>query len=117
MVNIWATWCGVCYNEMSQLEELSKELQGSDCQIIGICKDATEDDEAVIEEAKSILGENGVTFTNLVCTQGIIDQFICAGYPTTYFVDSEGKVLTIPVSGPDFDQYQSRIEEALAAVE
>ena len=36
--------------------------------------------------------------------------------PTTYFVDSEGRVLTLPVKGAYFDKYSEKIEEALKAV-
>ena len=42
---------------------------------------------------------------------------LSAGLPTTYFVDSEGKVLTAPVRGANFDLYRERLEEALKAVE
>ena len=39
------------------------------------------------------------------------------GLPTTYFVDSEGRVLTTPIRGVDFNKYNERLEEALKAVE
>ena len=39
------------------------------------------------------------------------------GLPTTYFVDSEGRILTVPVRGAYFDNYREKIEEALKAVE
>lgn len=37
----------------------------------------------------------------------------CLAMPTTYFVDSSGRVLTMPVRGADFEKYRERIEEAL----
>ena len=38
MMNIWATFCGPCINEMPELGELAAE-GGTDYQIIGVCAD------------------------------------------------------------------------------
>ena len=117
MINVWATWCGNCINEMPDLETLNQDLEEHGCHIIGICGDTLGGDVTTIEEAKKILEENGVTYTNLVRTQEMADQIITNGYPTTYFVNSEGEILTNPVSGPNFELYHARLEEALASLE
>ena len=114
MINLWATWCTYCKQEMPELEELSKELAEKDCQIIGICTDL--DDENVQQVIK-ILEDNGVTYTNIRQTDELAKTLLTVGLPTTYFVDSEGRVLTVPVSGVNFDKYRERLEEALKAVE
>ena len=112
MINIWATWCDPCKGELPELEELSKELADQCCGIIGICADTTEGDET-IANAKEILEDAGVTYTNIVATQEILDMMPQLAMPSTYFVDSEGVVLTNPVKGADFEKYTERIEEAL----
>ena len=117
MINVWATWCNLCQDEMSDLEKLNQDLAEHGCHIIGICNNTLDGDESTIELAKSILQENGVTYTNLVSTQEIVDQLVINGYPTTYFVGSDGEILTNPVSGPNFDLYHERLEEALASLE
>ena len=114
MINLWATWCTYCKQEMPELEELSKELAEKDCQIIGICTDL--DDENVQQVIK-ILEDNGVTYTNIRQTDELAKTLLTVGMPTTYFVDSEGRVLTLPVKGAYFDKYRERLEEALKAVE
>ena len=114
MINLWATWCTYCKQEMPELEELSKELAEKDCQIIGICTELDDDD---VQQAIKILEDNGVTYTNIRQTDELAKTLLTAGLPTTYFVDSEGKVLTTPVRGAYFDKYRERIEEALKAVE
>ena len=115
MINIWATWCGPCCGELPELEKLSAEIAGEECQIIGICDD-TIDGEDVIAEAKNLLSEYGVTYMNLVQKEEIQELLPLPAYPITYFVDSEGTILTKPVVGAHFDKYQSRLEEALNAV-
>ena len=114
MINIWATWCSNCKAEMEDLEALNKEWADLDCQIIGICTDL--DDENVQQVIK-ILEDNGVTYTNIRQTDELAKTLLTVGLPTTYFVDSEGRVLTLPVKGAYFDKYRERLEEALKAVE
>ena len=115
MINIWATWCDPCKNELPELEEFAKELAGKDCQIIGICEDTSYDDTAA-SEAKEILAKAGVTYTNIKATDEMLEMMTCLAMPTSYFVDSEGHVLTMPVRGADFEKYRERIEEALKIV-
>ena len=116
MINVWGTWCTHCIIELPDLEELSNELEGKGCQLVGLCDDALGGDEAILNEAKQILEENGVTYTNIVQTEDLRQTLQLSAFPTTYFVDSEGKVLTLPVVGRDIDQYRARIDEALAIV-
>ena len=112
VINFWATWCPHCVDELPALQELHKELEANGCQVIGICEDA----DTSAEEAKKILGENGVTYTNIALEQEMYPMMPHKYLPTTYFVDSEGKILTKPVSGADFEQYEEKLAEALAIV-
>ena len=115
MINLWATWCTYCKQEMPELEELSKELAEKDCQIIGICTELEDDDD--VAQAIRILEDKGVTYTNIRQTDEIAKTLPSIGLPTTYFVDSEGRILTVPVRGAYFDKYREKLEEALKAVE
>lgn len=115
MVNIWATWCINCKSEMTELEELNKEWAEKGCQIIGICDDA--DEEEMIPTAKKILEEKGVTFPNVRTTEVIRDQFPSVGLPTTYFVDSEGKILGKPIVGKNVEQYKETLQQLLSEME
>ena len=112
MINIWATWCDPCKNELPELEEFAKELAGKDCQIIGICEDTSYDDTAA-SEAKEILAKAGVTYTNIKATDEMLEMMTCLAMPTSYFVDSSGHVLTTPIKGADFEKYREKLEEAL----
>ena len=116
MINVWATWCSNCIKEMEELEALNKEWSDKDCQIIGICDDADDDEMAAL--AKKILEENGVTFRN-VCSNDVIrdEQLPAVGMPTSYFVDSEGKILCSPIVGRNVEQYSVTLEELLSEME
>ena len=112
-INVWATWCGPCVDGIPYLEKMNGELEKNGCRVVGVCVDAYDSAEL----AKEILKENGVTYLNVVLNDEMVDQLPSIGLPTTYFVDSEGRILTDPVIGDDPEQYMSKYAEALKAVE
>lgn len=64
-----------------------------------------------------LFAEKGVTYTNVKQTDELAKTLLTISMPTTYFVDSEGRVLTTPVKGANFDKYREKLEEALKTVE
>lgn len=115
MVNIWASWCGPCVNEMPELEELNREFAGMDCGIIGILADAYED--TGLEDGKDVIKDTGVTYPVILPWDSFGNDLYYNAYPTTYFVDSEGNILDVePVVGAYVSKYKQVIEEALKKV-
>ena len=57
MVNVWATYCGPCLNEMPGLGELAAEHDRAEFQIIGIVSDVREgEDPSLPSTRRSWLG-------------------------------------------------------------
>ena len=115
MINLWATWCGPCKRELPDLSEMAREFEGKDCQIIGICLDAN--NETAIGTAKDILSECGCDYLNIAPPEDINDILPAASIPTSYFVDSEGRIIAEKVVGARVDLYPETIDECLAAME
>ena len=111
MINLWATWCAACKKELPELSELAKEFEKNGCQIVGVCLDADEEDMA--EAAKEILKKNGVDYLNLVPPEGVDELFPTVSYPTSFFFDSEGRMLVEPVRGAYVEQYLPALNAAL----
>lgn len=90
LVNIWATWCGPCIEEMPALEAIYQE---GEIGVVGIAVESEKQETA--ELAAEIAAELGATYPNLRPTQEMIRDFLAdvAYLPTTVFVDSEGKVV------------------------
>ena len=120
VVNVWATWCGYCVQEMPELAKL-KDMLPENVNLITICDDATTETEL----AYSILQQTGATnFQTLMGTQEIYDQFLYQVYafPTTYFLDSPGNPVGEPIVGvPDLQDaagaYYGVTMEVLAMLE
>jgi len=115
LVNIWATWCTHCVRELPELERMSKEWAEQDCQIIGICDDATDDEMAA--EAIKILEKNGVTYRNIRSTDELKELLKFTSLPTSYYVDSEGVVLDYPIKGAQIEVYPEKLQELLSNME
>lgn len=101
MINIWATFCRPCINEMPALEQLSKDYRDEDFQIIGFISDVDYNgetfvyDEALLGKAQEIIDMTGVTYLNLLPSLSLIDIKLETVYtvPETIFVDENGNVV------------------------
>ncbi|MDO4280993.1 MAG: TlpA disulfide reductase family protein [Peptococcaceae bacterium] len=118
MVNIWATWCSACIEEMPELEILYKNLPEG-VNMISICGDAADEKEM----AEKILKESKASFQTLVANDGLNEHLLnnLSGYPTTIFVDKNGKIVgdaQLGAPGSDVvEGYQALIKDRLAEVQ
>ena len=112
MINIWATWCHWCIDELPDLEEYNKELEKDGCAIIGVCEDGLKQPEM----AQSILSENSVTYTNVIPADFDNSFPLLSAFPTTYIVDSEGKIVCDPIAGAKLDDYKEAMAKALESL-
>lgn len=116
MINLWGTYCGPCINEMPELEKIHQELPDN-MQIIGIVCDylyevPDEQQADVKEAADEIIKETGVTYPSLkiwATADWIYESSNVV--PTTYFVDSEGKLVSDIIFGADVEGYRAAIEK------
>lgn len=126
MINIWATFCNPCLSEMPELAELSSEYAAGDnnVQIIGICTDITDIEGQPVQEgvdlAKQIVELTGASYRHLVPDADLMEFLMqeVAVVPTTYFVDSQGKVVGEATLGArDKASWQQEIDARLAMLE
>ncbi len=119
MVNIWGTFCGPCIDELPELEKLNYRLKEKNCSVIGIVSDvAGSDDSATIESAKTILDDTGVKYPNLLPWSELLDVFPAQFIPTTYFVDSEGRIIgEAAIGARSADAYEELIDSILKTMD
>ncbi len=117
MINVWATWCGCCCQELPALCELNHDLAEKDCAIVGLCGDVVDDDS--LEFANMLLNQNDYeAYLNIRPFDGWEKIFVNNGdWPTSFFVNRKGDIVSDPISGAAVDEYKQRFDELLAGDE
>lgn len=105
MINIWATFCGPCLNEMPDLGELSAEYADQGLQIVGIIVDVMDRTGNIsasqVELAKEIVSQTGANYTHLLPSTDLIKIKLSqvTAVPETVFVDKNGDIVGKSISG------------------
>ena len=116
MVNLWGTWCGNCLNEMAELAAIHTRLREKGCGVIGV-EFEQKPIEAIEGQIRAVLADNGVEYPNVLFPADNPIFTAVQYYPTTFFVDSEGMILTYPIQGAMVSEYEPTVEKLLAAME
>jgi len=91
LVNLWATWCAPCREEMPALDKLQASEGGDDFQVVAINIDTGDD-----TKPKTFLSETGVHSLQLYrdATMGVFNELkkknLAFGLPVTMLVDKDG---------------------------
>ena len=116
VVNVWATYCGPCINEMPYLGELAEEYDSSKVQIVGIPTDVY--NQEYLDYALSLINETGADYTHLLMSEELYNwglteiQYV----PTTFFVNSEGEIIDTVVGSMSKEDWKVLIDEKLASL-
>lgn len=107
LVNIWATWCGPCRNEMPAMENLYKDLQGTDFEILAVSVDAARGQVDAGGrpggDLQAFANELGLTFPILHDPSGKIEQiYQTTGVPETFLVGRDGLIYKKVAGGTDW---------------
>ena len=118
MVNIWATFCGPCVEEMPYLADLQNEY-GEDLQIIGIVVDAADKNGSILPdkktEAATIIEETGANYLHLLPSKSLNRAYLnnVQSVPETVFVDENGHQIGERYLGKKSKAEWARIIKAL----
>ena len=113
VVNFWATYCNPCIDELPELAEWKKELPDN-VNLIGLLVDVDEKGSDQYKLAEKIIKEPGADYQHLLATEEFDDMISdLVGVPTTFFVDSTGKIIGEPFAGADVDAYKQTVEDYL----
>jgi cytochrome c biogenesis protein CcmG, thiol:disulfide interchange protein DsbE len=87
VVNLWASWCTPCRDELPVLEDFAQAAAGK-VKVIGvISKDG-------VPQAGSFAADAGVTFPGAFDGDGrLMAELGLPGLPATYFLDADGAVV------------------------
>jgi peroxiredoxin len=86
LVNIWATWCPSCVDEMPSMEKLYQKLKGNDFEILAVSIDSL--GEKVVAP---FMKKYKLTFPALIDSAGAIRMgYRTTGVPESFIIDKDG---------------------------
>lgn len=106
LVNVFATWCSPCVQEMPELEELRKAYEEKDVKL-GIAavvldtKTMNGLDEGAVERAQTLYERSGVQFPFLIPDETEMNGRLTgiSSVPESFFVNSKGEIVSEPYIG------------------
>jgi peroxiredoxin len=102
-LNVWATWCPPCREEMPSMEELYQRLRGKEFAMLAVSQD--EDGVAAV---KPFVDQMGLTFPVLIDRRGVVStRYGVTGYPETFIIDRDGQVIQHIIGPADWQDEQT----------
>lgn len=87
VVDLWATWCHSCVEEVPMYNQLYKAFEGQDVAVVGIAVQSPSGD------IPSKVRQLGIKYPVLIGNDQTLHAFgRIQGYPTTIVMDKEGKI-------------------------
>jgi len=87
ILDLWATWCPPCRQEIPFLVELYDDLRDDGLVVVGVGLD-----EGGAGVLKPYAEKNGITYPILVGNRGVQDAYGVTGIPTTFFIGRNGRI-------------------------
>jgi thiol-disulfide isomerase/thioredoxin len=109
IINVWASWCGPCREEMASLERLAWRGESRYFAIIGI---STDDDA---DRAKALLKQVNATISQFIDKDLRMENMLGASrLPLTVLIDGNGRILEKVYGARQWDGADARqlIDEA-----
>jgi len=89
LLNMWATWCGPCKQEMPGIQALYESLGPSGLRVVGLSVDEPNMDDAI----RAFVAEEKLTFEILHEGSGTVEQaYQTSGIPETFLIDKTGVI-------------------------
>lgn len=97
-LNIWATWCPSCREEMPSMERLYKDLKGEDFEILAVSIDASG-----AKVVAPFMKEYHLSFPALLDPEGTTKYLYgTTGVPESFIINREGRIEQIIIGPRDW---------------
>lgn len=110
LLNVWATWCVPCREEMPALDSLHRTFEAQGLHVIGANIDNGDATSAVREFAE----QHNIGFDLLLDPQQrVVRTFRTAGVPETFLIDRHGRIAARWIG--QFDPWSESVTSAVVS--
>ena len=103
-LNVWATWCEPCREEMPAMQALYQRMHGPDFEMLAVSAD--EGGKRVVEE---FVRDMQLTFPVLLDPEGqVAARYRVTGFPETFIIDRNGRVVAHEIGPRAWSSSESR---------
>jgi cytochrome c biogenesis protein CcmG/thiol:disulfide interchange protein DsbE len=108
VLNVWASWCGPCKEEAPYLEEVWQRNRGRGLVVVGL------DAKDFRADARRFARRYELSFPLVYDGPGdTIDRYGVTGFPETFVIDREGKVVAGFAGAVSGEEERARLESAI----
>ena len=110
LVNLWATWCGPCREELPALDKIHNKYKAKGFAVVGVDVD---EPAAVV---KKFLADRKLTYPILLSTpdKTVPSLGNLEGLPTSLLLDETGDVLEVLVGGIEIPHLEESVKAQIA---
>lgn len=108
LLNVWATWCPPCVEEMPSLQRLHEHLGPEGLRVVAVSIDAAAGERDAFGRpggnVRAFAGELGITFDIWRDPEGDIQRiYRTAGVPESFVIDRDGVIIRKVIGATEWD--------------
>jgi cytochrome c biogenesis protein CcmG/thiol:disulfide interchange protein DsbE len=103
VLNFFASWCAPCKREAPALEKVWRDYRSHGVVVLGI------DTNDAVSEGRRFVSAHGVTYPTVGgAGYGIVGKYAIPGFPVTYVLNRQGRIVGGEILGPVSEQTHSQ---------
>ena len=88
VLDLWATWCEPCLADIPMFNRLHEKFGSRGLKVVGIAVES-----GWAKDIKPHVSKLGIKYPVLVGTDKVVEQYELIGFPTTYLIGTDGKIV------------------------
>ena len=111
LVDVWATWCGPCRDEIPHLKKLEEEMHGTDVVFLGVSVDEEKNHQKWLD----FIEKEGLKGVQLFTNGGskITKDYKINGIPRFMVFDKQGRIVSVDAPRPSSPELKKMLEAEL----